>query len=138
MNVNKSPLSLTPAYNPVIYQFGSTYSEALFFDVTIYDSTSNAVIVQDRTYITPVAPTQSSYNLSDVARNLVKWQIVNNTVILQPITESVREIYLEVEEWGMVGLTMSQLSATQSLTDFRVWNGQLNRVAFSNYSTSQY
>lgn len=138
MIVVKSPQSITPAYNPVIYQFASDFPNILYFNVEVRDFASNTLIVSDKAYITPVNLTGTDYDFSDIARNLVKWQIRNNQGVIQPITQSVRDVYLNVTEVGLVGVTMSQLGATYSLNPVRVWNADLNRVNFSTYKWDDY
>jgi hypothetical protein len=138
MNVVKSPQSITPAYNPVIYQFASDFANILFFNVEVRDYTSNTLIVSDKAYITPVNLTGTDYDFSDIARNLVKWQLRNNQSVMQPIIQSVRDVYLKVTEVGLVGVTMSQLGPTYSLNPVRVWNADLNRVNFSTYQWNDY
>jgi len=77
MNIIKSPQYINPAYNPVIYQFGSTYSSVLYFDINVNDIDSSSLILSDKAYVTPVNPTGSDYNISDVARDVVRWDINN-------------------------------------------------------------
>ena len=64
----------------------------------------------------PVNPTGSEYNISDVARDVVRWDINNYNTLSAPLSLSVRELGLDVSEVGLIGLTTSQLSATQSIT----------------------
>lgn len=133
MNIIKSPQFINPAYNPVIYQIGSTYSDVLYFDINVNDIESNSLIITDKAYVTPVNPTGSDYNISDVARDLVRWDINNYNTLSATLSLSVREVGLDVSEVGLIGLTTSQLAATQSLTTFLVWNAKLNRIDYNRY-----
>jgi len=134
MNIIKSPQYINPAYNPVIYQFGSTYSSVLYFDINVNDIDSSSLILSDKAYVTPVNPTGSDYNISDVARDVVRWDINNYNTLSAPLSLSVRELGLDVSEVGLIGLTTSQLSATQSITPFLVWNAKLNRLDYNRFN----
>jgi len=138
MNIIKAPQQLTPSKNPVIYQFGSTYSNILFFDITLKDTNTNATILTDKSYVTPINTQGTAYNINDVSQNLVKWEIVNTSNIVEPITDSIRKIYLQINEIGLTNSQLLPFSPTYSTTPIQVWNAKLNRVEFSNYNYNDY
>lgn len=139
MYILKSPQKITPAYNPVLYQFGSTFSNILYFRLNVYDSITNSLIITDNAYVTPLNPTGSEYNISDISRNLVKWEIVNNGSLVNGIDDSLREVKLVISEMGYdsVNNQMNSLSAATT-SIFSVWNARLNRAEYSGYNYLNY
>ena len=133
MNLITQPQKITPAYNPVIYQLGSTFSNILYFEVQVRDLEQNAVVLNEKAYVTPVAPTSSVYNLSDISRDLVKWEIKPTQNIVEGITKGVREVRLDIREAGLVGSNINYLTTTQSTPNLKLWNARLDRVSFSSY-----
>ena len=133
MNFEKGPQLFTPAYNPVLWVISSTFSEVLYFQLALQDVSTNGRIINDKAYVSPVTPTSTHYNISDIARDLVKWEIVNDGTRSVQITDSVRQIRLSGSDQGVVGLTMCQLGATATAPDVFVWNGQLPRHQFTDY-----
>ena len=73
------------------------------------DIDSSSLILSDKAYVTPVNPTGSDYNISDVARDVVRWDINNYNTLSAPLSLSVRELGLDISEVGLIGLTTSQL-----------------------------
>lgn len=133
MNLIKQPQLWTPGYNPVLYQFGSTFSSVLYFEVNIRDTAQNAIILTEKAYVTPVSPTSSDYNWQDVARDVVSWEINTDVAILAPITKSVRNIDLLVRESGLVNNRIEYLTSTFSTSAINVWNAKITRDEFTDY-----
>jgi hypothetical protein len=134
MNFEKAPQLFTPAYNPVLWVISSTFSEVLYFNLALQDVSTNGRVVNDKAYVSPVTPTSTHYNISDIARDLVKWEIINDGSRSAQITDSVRQLRLSGSDQGVVGLTMCQLGATATAPDIFVWNGQLPRHKFTDYA----
>lgn len=132
--LNKQPQLFSPSHNPVLYQFGSTYSDILYFKVRVFDAATNDLIINDRAFVTPISPTGSEYNISDVMRSTVKWDVTTSTASnLNLLGRSISKYYLEVACQGTIsgsGSTIYQLGATSSTDTKNVWYGKLNRNDF--------
>ena len=133
MLIDKQPQTWTPAYNPVMFMISSTYSNVLFFNINLNDVDTNSRIINDKAYVSPITPTSTNYNISDIARDLVKWQIINDGTIENGLRDSVRKIQMKGSDNGVVGVTMSQLGQTASSNQFYVWNGSFPRHKFTDY-----
>ena len=138
MSIIKQPQLWTTSENPVIFQFGSTYSGVLFFDINVKDVQSNALIINDKSYVTPISPTSSFYNIADITKDLVRWEIVNSNVISEPISLTTREVELEITQVGLVNNVLNILGATQTSDPFTVFRGKLNRVEFTNFDYNEW
>lgn len=138
MIFNKGPQFYTPAYNPVLFLISSTYSQVLYFNIQVKDVDTNTRVINDRAYVSPITPFSAHYNISDIARDLVTWQINNDGRLFNPVQSSVRELQLLVSDYGVVGNTMSQLGATHTSSTFFVWNGDLPRHKFTDFDYLDY
>lgn len=138
MIFDKQPQEYQPAYDPILFVISSTYSNVLYFNLNLNDQVLLGRIVNDKAYVSPVTPTSTHYNISDIARDLVKWEIVNDGSLSAKITDSVRKIQLVGSDNGVVGNTMSQLGTTASSTPFNVWNGFIPRHNFTNFNFNDY
>lgn len=128
-----SPQLYTPSQNPVMYQFGTTNSNTLYFNIGVYQYPSNYLILTDRAYVSPVNPNGAEYNMSDVMKDIVKWEINSTTSILKPVSRSINQYYLKVSEWGLSGSVITQLGTTKTTNRGYVWNGKLDRNEFYRY-----
>jgi len=103
----------------------------------MYQSPSNYLIITDKAYVTPINVTGSEYNISDVMRSLVHWEINTATSsLVKPLTQPLNSFYLNVSEYG-VGPTsglVEQLSSTASTDIKNVWNAKLRRNSFNRFS----
>ena len=137
INIIQQPQLFTPSKNPVLFQFGTTYSNTLYFNIQMYQSPSNYLIITDKAYVTPINVTGSEYNISDVMRSLVHWEINTATSsLVKPLTQPLNSFYLNVSEYG-VGPTsglVEQLSSTASTDIKNVWNAKLRRNSFNRFS----
>lgn len=134
MFIDKQPQTWTPAYNPVLFVVSSTYSNVLFFKFNLNDYNTNERIINDKAYVSPITPTSSHYNISDIARDLVRWQIINDGTIANGLKDSVKRIQLKGSDQGVIGVTMSQLGQTASSDAFYVWNGFFPRHQFTDFN----
>jgi len=133
MTIGTGPQLFTPAYNPVLWTISSTFSEVLYFQLAVQDIATNGRIINDKAYVSPVTPTSTHYNITDIARDLVSWEIINDGTTSAQINRSVRQIRLSGSDQGLIGLTMSQLGATATAPDVWVWNGQVPRHQFTDF-----
>ncbi len=134
----KQPQLYTPSDNPIIYQFGTTYSDALYFNIKVYDYPSNELIIDDKAYITPIAPTSSVYNLSDVMKSTVNWQMDLYNTGSSLLTNSSSKYYMNVGVYGLQSGLVSQMGATYTTPVNTVWYGELDRYNFGNFNYQQY
>ena len=138
MSIIKQPQSWTTSENPVIFQFGSTFSGVLFFDINVKDYDTSSLIINDKSYVTPINPTSSFYNIADITKDLVRWEIVNSNIISEPIELTTREVQLEVAQIALVNNVLNVVGATQTSDPFTIFRGKLNRVEFTNFDYNQW
>lgn len=135
----KIPQVYTPAYNPILFQFGVTYSNVLYFKVQTFGTDTNALIINDKAYVTPINPTGSNYNISDVMVSTVNCQVKNNlTDGIDTLTSPIFNFYLKIGAYGLSGSEIAQIGATVSTETSTVWCGKMNRNEFESFDWSYY
>jgi hypothetical protein len=147
ISIIKQPQLYSPSENPIIYQFGTTYSTALYFGVSLYQYPTNYLILNDKAYVTPINPTGSEYNISDVMKSIVRWEINTSTAsLVVPLSRPLNSYYLQLSTWGLSAINgtgtsysvIAQLGATTSTDIKYTWNAKLDRNTFYNYQWQNY
>lgn len=140
VSIIRQPQLYTPSDNPILFQFGTTYSNALYFNVNLKDVDSNSTIINDKAYVTPLSPTMSDYNISDVLGSTVRWQIdiATYSTMSKLLSRPLSKYTVNVSPYGLVGNTVSQLGSTTSISNNYVWYGKMNRNDFYRFTYFNY
>lgn len=133
------PQLFTPSENPVLFQFTTSESNTLYFNIQMVQASSGALIVNDKAYVTPINTSGSEYDISDVMRSLVKWDINTGTSSLWgSLTRPVNNFKLNISEYGLTGSRIEQIGATLSTDAYYTWDARLRRNDFSIYNYLDY
>lgn len=141
MNINKTPYSVAPVGNPVIFSFSATTATTRLFQVSIKEPLNNTTIYIGKVYPTPSNTTEGFFNASNILSSLVRHDFDNNNTLLIPKPKNFQRYYLDINEYGIntstgqlqiitSGFTSSGYTAYESRLNVPYWSKTLTPTTY--------
>lgn len=136
ISIVKTPQKYTPSNNPIIWQFTSNDSSISYFKVEVLATPSSNIISVMDCYITPDYPSGGYIDLSKVLTSYVSWEIKNDGLLIQPVSNPIASYRLRITEKLMDGTTGSVHEV--STENYFVWEASMDRIFFNGYKQIDY
>ena len=147
MNINKSPYSIAPVGNPVIFSFSATTADTRLFQVSIKEPQFNSTIYTGKVYPTPLNTTEAFFNASNILSSLVRHDFDNNNTLLIPKPKNFQRYYLDINEYGIntstgqlevitSGFTSSGYTVYESRLNIPYWSKTLTPTTYPMTNTT--
>ena len=142
ITITQQPYKFTPASNPVIWKINSDSNLLVYFTCTIKEAVSGVTIQQLDLYPSPNNPSGVYIDLSRILNNYVKYQFKEYSNNLIDVFESnILGYEITFIERLLVFTTNSQNIIDGDIRSFGanyVFYGELNKIAFKNYTQNDY
>ena len=136
-SITRTPLTFSPAYNPIVFQLSGDSSDLIFYKIAITEESSQATIYTGNIFPTPRTPDVATINLSKILSSLVRSDVDNAAVILTGKTRNLIGYNLTGTEYGVTtGGTIDQLSTGTTSNTFNVFEAGLDILNFTNNFTN--
>jgi len=128
MNINKTPYSVAPVGNPVIFSFSASSATTRLFQVSIKEPFNNTTIYTGKVYPTPSNTTEGFFNASNILSSLVRHDFDNNNTLLINKPKNFQRYYLDINEYGINTSTGQLQVITSGFTSsgYTVYESRLN------------
>jgi hypothetical protein len=128
MNINKSPYSIAPVGNPVIFSFSATTADTRLFQVSIKEPFNNTTIYTGKVYPTPLNTTEAFLNASNILSSLVRHDFDNTNILLIPKPKNFQTYYLDINEYGINNTTgqLEVITSGYTSSGYTVYESRLN------------
>ena len=139
ITINSSPQKYSPSNNPNIWTISSNSSSIVYFLVDVKDTVTSNIITTLKFYPSPVTPLSSSFNLQTVLKNLVNAQLVNDNVVVQPITTGIKSYRLKITEKLLVNGSIYDGTVLENTSDaYYYWDAELPDAYFNYYNSNEF
>lgn len=128
MQIIKSPYSVAPVGNPVIFSFSATSATTRLFQVSIKEPQFNSTIYTGKVYPTPLNTTEAFFNASNILSSLARHDLDNNNTLLINKPKNFQRYYLDINEYG-INISTGQLETITSgftSSGYTVYESRLN------------
>ena len=128
MQIIKSPYSVAPVGNPVIFSFSATSATTRLFQVSIKEPQFNSTIYTGKVYPTPLNTTEAFFNASNILSSLARHDLDNNNTLLINKPRNFQRYYLDINEYG-INISTGQLETITSgftSSGYTVYESRLN------------
>lgn len=132
----KQPNKYTPVNNPIIFQIQSDDPTIQFFKVTVADDLGN-IIANLRLFTTPDYRSGSFTDLSTILSNTVTYQLLPSANLIDFPSQIIQAYQLSITEKVVSGGVIVD-GVTLATGIFYAWNGELDKLQFTNFSYPQY
>jgi hypothetical protein len=128
MQIIKSPYSVAPVGNPVIFSFSATSATTRVFQVSIKEPQFNTTIFTGKVYPTPSNTTEGFFNASNILSSLVRHDFDNNNTLLIPKPNNFQNYYLDINEYAVNTSTGQLQIITSGFTSsgYTIYESRLN------------
>lgn len=130
VTITETPQKYTPSGNPVIFRFTSDLTNVTYFNVRVYQNSTDKLLASLKAYIKPTDTNAASIDIYRILNDLTSTQIVNNDSVYSPVGGSI-SYYVKVSE-----NTNASVFATSSV--FVAFNGGLSDFQFYGYAYNDY
>lgn len=135
LTVNQSPVDITPAFNPQIFEVTSTnVANSGFLYVVVAEDTLTSQSQTYRIKQAPSTPFELKWDGYNFSRKFVK-HYVTNTAGWQVCADGLRKIEVEFKEY--YGSTLYPMSPPE-ITNYYVWNGVERTLDWVDYDVNDY
>lgn len=133
----QSPQYITPSKNDIIFQFQSSTSSVVYYNLTLKEAVTGNVVNSLKCYTTPDYNNGSFVNLSKILSNAVTSDIDIDGDIVKEKTLPVFQYKLDILE-RLSGTSSYMSGASFSSTTYSVINGGLNVIEYRDYDYTDY
>lgn len=137
----KQPQQFMPSNSPVIFQWGSTFSNIIYFETKIYSyadgGLAQVLLSTEKSYVTPINKTGSVIDISQYTKSLTNEKLSFTTS--NSVMYFTRELKIDTEEVGSNGGTVSYINTEGNEQYYvNVWEAELTRSELNNYKDYNY
>lgn len=138
ITIIKAPSLYNPALNDSIFQLQTDNVNILYFNVTVTKPDGISILSNLKIYPTPALRNGAYVNLQEVLKNVSQTTILKNDTLLSPLVD-IYSYRLNITEYiyNTSNNSVSQGAYLQT-SFYNVFNGQLPKIAMSDYDYSIY
>ncbi len=135
ITITKAPYNVSPSGNYSLFTISSNITNLIYFQLDVIEINNNKIITSSKYFPRPNNPSEVSFDLSTILKNLVETEVNNDNAVIASVVDGTLEYRLKITEYIASGADIITGEVYDNLNDkYLIWDAELDRVLFNKYN----